>query len=92
MPRVGIKPIIPVFGGAKTFNVLDRAATIVFLATIIIIIIIIIITLFLFVYFAVLMCFPPNVACNLTLTLCCDCPYCNYFCLHCAVAVDAVHK
>jgi hypothetical protein len=50
------------------------------------------------VYFAVLMCFSPELACNLTLTLCCDCPYCDYFCLHCAVsviglvAVDAAHK
>jgi hypothetical protein len=61
-------------------------------------IIIIIIIIILFVYFSALMCFPPELACYLTLTLCCDCPYCNYFCLHCAVSViglvpvDAAHK
>jgi hypothetical protein len=54
-----------------------------------------------FVFVCLLQCinvFPPELACNLTLILCCDCPYCNYFCLHCAVsviglvAVDSAHK
>jgi hypothetical protein len=29
MPRVGFEPTIPVFGRAKTFRTLDRAATVV---------------------------------------------------------------
>jgi hypothetical protein len=48
--------------------------------------------------FCINMLFPPELACYLTLTLCCDCPYCNYFRLHCAVSVigivaaDSAHK
>jgi hypothetical protein len=41
----------------------------------------------LFIYFSALMCFPPVLACNLFLTLCCVCPLCNYLYLHCAVSV-----
>jgi hypothetical protein len=33
------------------------------------------------------MLFPPVLACNLSLTLCCVCPYYNYLYLHCAVSV-----
>jgi hypothetical protein len=29
----------------------------------------------------------PVLVCNLSLTLCCDCPYRNYLYLHCAVSV-----
>jgi hypothetical protein len=52
----------------------------------------------LFVYFSALICFPPVLACNLSLTLYSACPYSNYLYLHCAVsviglvAVDSAHK
>jgi hypothetical protein len=45
-----------------------------YMCNVFIIIIIIIIITYYFVYFAVLMCFPPELACNLTSTLCCVCP------------------
>jgi hypothetical protein len=53
----------------------------------------------LFVYFFCIdVFFPPVLTCNLSLTLCCVCPWCNYLYLHCVVsvigliAVDSAHK
>jgi hypothetical protein len=44
--------------------------------------------------FCINMKFPPVLACNFSLTLCCVCLYCNYLYLHCAVSViglDSAH-
>jgi hypothetical protein len=43
--------------------------------------------LFVCLLFCINMLFPPVLACNLSLTLCCVCPYYNYLYLDCAVSV-----
>jgi hypothetical protein len=61
------------------------------------IIIIIIIIIFFVCLLSALMCLPPVLSSNLTFTLCCVCPLCNYLYLQCAesviglVAVGSAH-
>jgi hypothetical protein len=55
---------------------------------------VIFVCLIVYLLFCINILFPPVLACNLSLTLCCVCPYYNYLYLHWAVYViglDSAH-